>query len=50
MIPNLNKITKHVTAEEINDPNDMIALNCRIGGSEETWGKRDYIFNREPEV
>ena len=46
----INKITKNVTVEESNDPNDMIALNCRIGGSEERWGKIDHIFNCEPEV
>lgn len=41
LIPNLNKITKNVTDEESNDPNDMITLNCRIEGSKERWGKKD---------
>ena len=44
LIPNLNKITKSVTDEESNDPNDMITLNYRIEGSKQRWGKRDWYF------
>lgn len=44
LIPYLNKITKHVTDEENNDSNDVITVNCRIGGRERD-GEKETLFS-----